>query len=254
MMKILKTITCAVALSAAVGVMAEDVEKEAWHFSPYFWLPSMDVDSTVNGLTVPIDMSFGDIMDNFDVFAISARGEYWWGEWGVVADGLWMNMETDDLGPAAGNADAQLSDGIVDVLAAYRMNLKEGGPNVPSMRILAGGRYHYFKQELTNVPGVGSVGGSEDWFELVLGAQFLVPMGEKWLATARGDVGGFGIGEASDLTASVMAGVGYEFARNWLVKLGYRYYTIDYSTGSGTSAFGIDGNMHGPWLGVSYGL
>jgi opacity protein-like surface antigen len=172
----------------------------------------------------------------------------------VVADGLWMNMETDDLGPAAGNADAQLSDGIVDVLAAYRMNLKEGGNEVPSMRIMAGGRYHYFKQEINNFPGVGTLGGSRDWFELVLGAQFLVPMGEKWLATARGDVGGFGIGEASDLTASAMAGVGYEFARNWLVKLGYRYYTIDYSTGSGLDTFGVEGNMHGPWIGVSYGL
>jgi hypothetical protein len=236
--------------SAICGsAFAEDVEKQEWHFSPYFWLPSMDVTSTVGPVSVPINMGFDELFDTFDVFAISARGEYWWGQFGVVADGLWMDMKADGLGPM-GNADVQLSDGIVDVLAAYRFNLKGGGPDVPSMRLLAGGRYHYFKQEIS---GPVSVGGSQDWVEPVLGAQLLAPMGQKWLATARGDVGGFGVADASDITWSAMAGVGYEFARNWMAKVGYRYYYIDYSTGSGLNTFGIEGSMHGPWIGVAYG-
>ena len=138
-----------------------------------------------------------------------------------------------------------------DILAAYRFNLKSGGAEVPSMRLLAGGRYHYFKQELS---GPTTIGGSRDWMEPVLGAQLLAPMGKKWLATTRGDVGGFGISDASDITWSAMAGVGWEFAREWLLKLGYRYYYIDYMDGAGASAFGVEGNMHGPWIGVSYGL
>jgi opacity protein-like surface antigen len=245
-----RILTVIVALATVAAVHAEDVSKQEWHFSPYFWLPSMDVTSTIGLTSIPIDMSFDEIWDNFDVIALSARGEYWWGQYGVVVDGLWMDMQADGLGPE-GNADAQLSDGIVDVLAAYRFNLKEGGAT--SMRLLAGGRYHYFKQQLSNVPGLGTVGGSEDWFEPVLGAQLLAPMGKKWLATARGDVGGFGIADASDITWSAMAGVGYEFAKNWMAKVGYRYYYIDYSTGSGPSTFGIEGNMQGPWIGISYG-
>jgi hypothetical protein len=244
-----RIMTALAVLVTASVVHAEDVTKDAWHFSPYFWLPSMDVTSTVSGQSVPIDMDFGDILDTFDVFAISARGEYWWGEWGVVADGLWMDMKTDGVGPA-GNGSVQLSDGILDVLAAYRFNLKSGGINVPSMRVLAGGRYHYFKQEIS---GPTTLGGSRDWMEPVLGAQLLAPMGQKWLATARGDVGGFGIADASDITWSAMAGVGYEFARNWMAKVGYRYYYIDYTDGSGLDTFGIEGNMHGPWIGIAYG-
>jgi opacity protein-like surface antigen len=248
-----RLMTFLVALATVASVHAEDVEKNAWHISPYFWLPSMDVTSQIGPVSIPVDMGFDEIWENFDVLALSARGEYWWGQYGVVADGLWMDMKQDNLGPA-GNADVQLSDGLVDLLAAYRFNLKSGGPDVPSMRVLAGFRYHYFKQELNNVPGVGSVGGSRDWMEPVLGAQLLAPMGKKWLATARGDVGGFGLADASDITWSLMAGVGWEFANNWLAKLGYRYYYIDYTDGSGLNTFGIEGNMHGPWIGVSYGL
>ena len=243
-------------LTTISSVYAEDVTKDSWHISPYFWLPSMDVTSTLGLTSIPIEMDFGDIWENFDVIAISARGEYWVGQYGFVVDGLWMDMQADGGGPG-GNAEAQLSDGILDILAAYRFNLKSGGPDVPSMRLLAGGRYHYFKQELSGLPTppapASNLGGSRDWMELVLGAQLLAPMGEKWLATARADVGGFGISDASDITWSAMAGVGWEFARDWLVKLGYRYYYIDYMDGSGANAFGIEGNMHGPWIGISYG-
>ena len=86
-------------LTTISSVHAEDVTKNAWHISPYFWLPSMDVTSTLGPVSVPIEMDFGDILDNFDVIAISARAEYWWGQYGVVADGLWMDMQKDGVGP-----------------------------------------------------------------------------------------------------------------------------------------------------------
>ena len=245
-----KRIIVVLAMACTCSAFAENVEENAWHISPYFWLPSMDITSKVPGLPpTDLDLTFGDIWDNFDVFALSARGEYWWGQYGVVADGLWMKLETDSVGGSP--IGLEIADGIVDILAGYRFNLKEGGSDVPSMRLLAGGRYHYLKQE---VSGPSTLGGSEDWFEPVIGAQLLAPMGEKWLATARGDAGGFGIADASDITWSAMAGVGWEFAQEWLLKLGYRYYYIDYSTGSGLQAFGLEGNMHGPWIGVSYGM
>lgn len=45
-------------------------------FKPCFWLPSMDVTSTVNGPSVELDLGFDDIRDTFDVYALSACGEY----------------------------------------------------------------------------------------------------------------------------------------------------------------------------------
>ena len=244
-MKTKRILTTLIALATVVSVQAEDVTKHEWHFSPYFWLPSMDVTSKIPGLPpADLDLGFDEIFDTFDVFAISARGEYWWGQYGFVMDGLWMDMQADGIGPIQ---DIQISDGIVDALAAYRFNLKGSDPGAASVRLLAGGRYHYLKQE------ANGKGGSRDWFEPVVGAQLLVPFSPKWSATLRGDAGGFGVADASDLTWSAMAAAGWSFAENWMAKLGYRYYYIDYSDGSGPAEFGLEGNMHGPYIGIAYG-
>lgn len=250
---IAKYVTAAfLALSAAASVSAEDVSKQEWNVTPYLWLPSMDVTSKIPGLPpADLDLGFDEIWDTFDVLALSARGEYWWGEWGVVVDGLYMDLSADNLG-LMGNADIQISEGIVDAMAAWRVNLTEGINEAVSARLMAGGRYHYLKQK-ANV-GPASFGGSHDWVELVFAGQLVAPMGEKWLATARGDIAGFGIGSGTELTWSLMAGVGYKITDHWMAKLGYRYYDIDYSRGSGLQGFGLDGSMQGPWIGISYGM
>jgi opacity protein-like surface antigen len=245
----------AVALGLSLATYAEDVNETGWRFTPYFWLPlSVDVDSTVDGQTVPIDLGLDDIFDNFEVFALSARAEYWWGEWGAVVDGLWSDLDSKDINPPPvpiKDADVDIAEGILDMLAAYRVAIDSGG----SVRLMGGARYHYLKQEitLTRVDDVKrDLGGSKDWMELLFAGQYVQPFARRWLFTARGDIGGFGIGSAPDITLSAMAGVGYEFATHWAAQLGYRYYYIDYSNGSGTDEFGIEGSMHGPWIGIAY--
>ena len=70
----------------------------------------------------------------------------------------------------------------------------------------------------------------------------------------RGEVGGFGIGSASELTWSVVGGLGYKLSDRWTLKMGYRVYDIDYERGRGLSRIGMDMRMHGPWLGLTYGF
>ena len=252
MTKVKRILIAIMVLATAGSVYAEDVDKNEWSFTPYFWLPSIDVTSKVPGLPpADIDLGFDDIIENFDVFALSARGEYWWGRWGTVVDGIWLDMETDGLGPL-GNGGAQISDGILDIMAACRVNLTDDAPQeAVSARLMAGLRYHYLKQEITLPPQ--TFGGSEDWIEPIIAGQLVAPLSAKWLATVRADASGFGIGDGSDLTTSFMAAAGWRFANNWIAKLGYRLYHIDYSTGSGANEFGLDGTMHGPWIGISYG-
>ncbi len=40
----------------------------------------MDVDTTLNGITTPVKLSFFDILDDFDVLAASGRLEMWKGK------------------------------------------------------------------------------------------------------------------------------------------------------------------------------
>ena len=98
--QITRTVMVFFSILTITSVQAEDVSKQEFHFSPYFWLPSMDVTSKIPGLPpADLNLGFDEIWDTFDVFAISARGEYWWGQYGVVADGLWMDMQADGVGP-----------------------------------------------------------------------------------------------------------------------------------------------------------
>jgi hypothetical protein len=232
----------------------EDVNLKGWRFTAYVWLPSVDIVSTVDGTSVPIDLSLGDALSNFDVFGLSARGEYWWGQWGMVVDGIWTDLDSKVFEefpiPLIDDLFVDIQDGILDVEGAYRFAVGKTG----SMRLMAGLRYHYMKQEITiTTPGpVEILGGSRDFTELLLGVQWVQPLSKNWAVTARADFSGFGIGSGSDLTASVLAAFGYDISEHWGVKFGYRYYRIDYVDGSGDDAFGQEGNMHGLWLGVTY--
>lgn len=67
-----------------------------WHIwaAPYLWLPAIDGDATIAGITADIDMSFSDIWDNFDVFALSGRMEAWRkNQFGVVFDGNYLDLD-----------------------------------------------------------------------------------------------------------------------------------------------------------------
>ena len=65
-------------------------------------------------------------------------------------------------------------------------------------------------------------------------------------------MGGFGIGSASDLTWSITTYLNYQFSKHWSLAGGYRYLDMDYSRGSGTSKFGLDGSLEGFMIGFSW--
>lgn len=219
--------------------------QEDWQISitPYAFLPAVDAHATVAGQTVPIDMSFGDVWDDFDVMGLSLRAEGWKDQLGWVADGMWVNLD-GDFGPE-GSIGVEIEEYLVDVLGGYRLAQEPGGA---VCEILSGLRYHSLKQEISAGPAP-TLGGSEDWVELVIGARANKELNDKWTVGLRGDVGGFGIGSASDLTWSLTGGFDWKFAESWSAKIGYRHIDMDYSKGS---SFGFDGSQSGLWLGLTW--
>ena len=61
------------------------------------------------------------------------------------------------------------------------------------------------------------------------------------------DVGGFGIGDSSDLSWQAFGAVGYRFNETWSAELGYRYLSIEREIDN--SHVTLD--MYGPVLGVT---
>jgi hypothetical protein len=232
----------------------EALGSDEWEIqvTPYFFAPAADLDATVAGSTVGIDMSFSDIFDEFDVFGLSLRTEAWKDEWGVIFDGMWTDLD-GDFGPSD-SIGVTIHEGMVDLLGGYRIKADCLNRQNLIIDVMPGLRYHYLKQEIKiSLPiPIPTQGGSEDWIEPVIGARVAWPFAKKWTLMVRGDMGGFGIGSASDLTWSIHGGIGFQFAEKWMLKLGYRYFDIDYSKGSGSREFGLDGSLDGIWLGLTW--
>jgi len=236
-------------------------ESDEWEFyiTPYFWAPSLDFDSTVSGQTAPIDLSFSDVLDDFDVFGLSAHTEAWKGRLGFIFNGDYIDLDTDasvKSGPVAVNADVDITDTTIDFGIAYRFDASEKIQIAP----YGGLRYHYLKQEIKVKAAIGghpagtTLGTSYDWLEPLVGVIMALGLTDKLSILVKADASGFGVGSASDLTWNVWSGFDYKLSEKHSLKLGYRYYDMDYSRGSGADEFGFDGSEQGPLIGFTFKL
>jgi opacity protein-like surface antigen len=235
-------------------------DADAWRFelTPYLWVPvSIDGDSTVDGTTAPVDLSLGDLLDHFQ-FALTGRAEAWKGNWGVIFDGMYVDLG-GDLSTPGPMADLNITQWVADGLVSYRFldrPIGVSGPNNAAhgrvtMELMAGLRFVDLKQEITLSPGI-KLGGSENYLEPVVGARVQWRTSDKWFFVVRGDASGFGVGDGSDLTWNVLAGAGYAIAPNKTLKIGYRIQDVDWETGTGRDTMGFDATLHGPWLGLTF--
>ena len=218
----------------------------------------------MHGATAKLDLSFSDIIDDFDVFGLSGRVEMWKGDWGLFFDGASLSLDTDfKLATPAPviNVDVEIEDATMDFGFAYKLvkvPLEENGDRMLTVEPLGGVRYHYLKQEIklsATHPILGPIGatlgGYEDWVEPFVGARLKYDLTEKLAAAVRADIGGFSIGSASKLTWNFLAGIDWNFRKNMSLKAAYRILDIDYSRHSGREEFGFDGQLEGPMLGLT---
>ena len=79
--------------------------------------------------------------------------------------------------------------------------------------------------------------------------RYFYDFGNKWMISARGDIGGFGVG--CDFTWNVAALVHFQPWKNVAIVGGYRALDQDYEDGSGSSRFAYDMRLAGPLLGFN---
>jgi opacity protein-like surface antigen len=122
----------------------------------------------------------------------------------------------------------------------------------PSLQITGPGARRLDLEGEVQVPGV-TVGGLRqefettlDWVDAVVGTRVMVYVHPRVQLIATGDVGGFGIGSAADLTWQAIGGFGWRLSDSWSLQLGYRAIGIDLDRGANR----IDMVAHGPLLGA----
>jgi hypothetical protein len=83
------------------------------------------------------------------------------------------------------------------------------------------------------------------WTDVLIAARASRQFNDNWYGVAYADVGGFGIGDSSDLTWQAFAAGGYRLNETWSALGGYRHLSIERAFG----AFDVAADVSGPFLG-----
>jgi hypothetical protein len=230
----------------AVNAQNNASEKNNWHFlaEPYLMFPHMKGDiGAGDQVTVPVDANTGEILGKLKMGAmlfLEARTS----RWAITSDFLYMKLGQEVIPSIllnSGNISA--SQLMWEPAGLYRI--------LPFFEFGAGGRLNNMQTDIDVRRNVFPVGTeqiiesvSKTWFDPIIITRLSADINEKWLFQFRGDIGGFGIG--SDFTWQVQASAGYRFSKLFQLTAGYRYISVNYDKGEGSTRFIYDINTYGP--------
>jgi hypothetical protein len=223
------------------SVSAQIMSYNRWKIdvTPYFWLSGVNGDITVDGNPVPIDLSFGDVSE-FISWGISAHVEARKKLWVLIFDVRYRNLDSQEEFQSTVLRNT-LAEGSVGywVIDWRRFKL--------TADVIAGLRYANMRTEIRDAPG--SPTADENWVDPIVGGRVAWKPAEAWTISARGDVGGFGLGSKFSYNVGLFGGWRFN---NFSVILGYRVWYADYESGSGADLFKYDVTTHGPGIGMTF--
>lgn len=234
--------------------------RRPWSFRvmPYLWSLQADGDLTVRGVTTDLDVSMGTFLNLFVNqinWAALGQIEATNGKVGLLFNGVYADLQPAKQIPRlAFSSDLRLA--VLDCDVTYELEglscrLGEGS----RFEVLAGVRYYSLSAGITVTGPRGNTAsdsGTEDWLDPIVGARMRVPLRPCLTGTLRGDVGGFGIGEASRFSWNIEANLEYRLSQSCSLFAGYRWLDVDYTSGSGNRRFALDANLNGPVLGFAF--
>ena len=226
-------------------------QAQSWEYSVsvYVWMSGIDTSVETPIGTIDTELSFGDVLDNLD-FAFFGTFQARNGPWVVLGDLNYSALGTSLGGPIGANfADAEV-DPTLTIASAF------GGyafVDRPDLRIEAGGGLRFYDVSVdtrlignTGVPDV-DIPRSDSWLDVIVGVHLRAPVSERWFARGYADIGGFGLGDSSELSWQVYAGGGYRINETWSVEVGYRHLSIEKDLDNAR----IELDQSGPLIGVS---
>ena len=216
-------------------------ESDSWEFrvTPYLWMLGLDGTTAALGNDVPVDASFKDILDNLNI-ALSVNMELSKGKVFIVLDAMYAQLEMDIEGPdpIAGTVDIDLV--IADLAVGYKVN--------ENFDLYAGARLYDQDIGIT-LSMLPKVTLGDDWTDFILGFRVHNDMSEKWSFMAKLDGAVSGDSESAWYVQAVFL---RHFSKNRHLDLGWRYYDVDYESGSGLTRFKWDVAHSGPVIGYSW--
>ena len=232
-------------------------------FTPYLWLPSVDLDVSMPDVTIG-NRTFGgdfsieqpwwdtlsDFSSDFYVLSLSGRVEAWKGRWGGFVDGYWIFGQSTVTG---GDSKMVLRDRVQITTSSKITSRFDSGqvnfgpqyllgtaslPEDSSVALLlyGGGRVNWVANDMDGTLTVAASGApgavtsqidfgtdaSRVFIEPMIGLKSIWTLGPSWLATLRGDVGGFGWVANDNWDCDLEASLNWKMRDDLFLNLGYR--------------------------------
>jgi hypothetical protein len=241
-------LTCVFILGTGTPGRTEILEKsDQWkNFAAlYGWAQAINGDMKIKGVETNVDIDFS---DTFNALKFFFMGHYegFKGPWGLMFDVNYTQLEKDFERPGGavpGRRQVKVNQALVELAVPYRFAWK---PVVADAFI--GGRYNGLYGEIAIPSRAAKVDDNVQWVDLFVGARVFFPLDKKWSIGLRGDVGGFGIGNASDLALNGIASVNWQLNELFSLHTGYRAYYLKYNEGQNE----WNATQHGPWFGIGF--
>lgn len=220
---------------------AEDPNRWRLSAGAYLVMNRVDADQTLGDTELPLDFKFDFPLDNPEFgFHLEAHNSRFGALFDIVNIDVTDKLRVPpELEPNAESFfDFDIS--ALELLGFYRYNQ----PNW-SFDFLGGLRYNTLKfepkfSETENPTLTKKI--KESWFDPVVGGRLTLNVTPRFSLTARGDLGGFGIG--SDIALNSQAGLGYRLTRRTHIFARFHQLSTRYDTGkkNQTGFFLYDGS------------
>jgi len=225
------------------GLMSQPVvaENQDWQFelTPYLWAAGLEGDvSTGGGMPVgsPVDNDYSFFaLENLDLAGFLAF-EAHRGRWRLLADGLYVGY-SDTFSVGSVSTDLEVEGVVLEGALSYQL------PQHEQVELIAGGRFFSIRNNIDLTPGPAGR-DRKDWADPFVGARISHAFNEKWYASLRGDIGGFGV--SSDPMYNAAVTLGYRLNEQLTIKFGYRYLFADFEK----DRFNYDVSLSGFGLGL----
>lgn len=226
-----------------------------WRFTiaPYSWLLSASGDVTVRGVKADIDQNFSDIFKKVDL-VLEARLEAHKGDWSFVIDPTFGILSDEaDVGPIEVDVDSRVwlvAFGVGRTL--YRGPLRTGSDRKLKLEAGIGGILVRLKSEIDFPAPIPDPEFEQTWVDPAITFRATAELDERWRFRLGGLLGGFGIGEASQLSAGLEAYAIRSIGERTSLVFGYRGLFLDYERGSGARKIDAEIAINGPSVGLIY--
>lgn len=214
------------ALHTSAPATPSTTSDDRWHFLSYgyLWFPGMHGTVGARNYETSVHVSAIDILEHFNI-GLMGTVEAQHNRWGFPVEYVWVKLSDDKalINFPNYSVKATVKEGFFTPKATY---LVVDSDKV-QIRATAGLRVWHLGQNLKlSPPNARSidVGTSQNWVDVVGGANFVVPLSPKIFVMVLGDAGGGG----ANVDYQVAGLVNYQIKPKWGIGAGYRYLDVNY--------------------------